>query len=1219
MKKFLALLITFAMILCMLPFSALADSTEYETITVDEVKTVSIAAEGDTVYFRFVPPEDGHYVFTSYSEKDTFGLLLDEEFNGLSSDDDSGDDMNFLISAFMQADTVYYLGAKFLNEEQSGIFEVEVSKAPEVDSISIQESVRIYVDDYFRLDVTAFPNGSFPENLTWSSNDESVVEVSDDGVVHGISAGTANVSVRTENRLSATCAVTVCAAQPLTVEVPQTVTITNNHEEQYCFTPAENGTYLFAISDYSNDNIGYIYTIGNNWNGRSFRKLGARYYASLIAGTTYLIGTLYDTYSNNESSGSYTITVSKCVPATGLTISPAGVEGFIDTFFYLTPLFTPWNGAAEDITWSSDNGQIATVDSNGMITMFEPGTALITATTESGLSATCPVTVKDYESIAAGETKTVTISEAGKRVSFWFTPEESGCYMFTSSGSDDTRVILYDAEGEYLDEDDDSGIDNNFKLKYEMEAGVKYRLDFGYYGNTVGSFPVTAAKINPMTALEVESLPTRLDYIEGCSPSEFDFRGLVLKATLADGSVTYWNYRIGQHDLIGDEEVTFNTNETPETGIVQIQCGDYTTEFSVRLASNPVDHLEVVTLPSHAYFENVEGYTETIYLEELDQYDSFFCYYTQPPHDAIIRIVFKDGTEKTAHVGDTIDGYTVEWTADQEQDHWYVGTENISTVTYLGVSVTLPITVRENLLESMELVSGSMPTLYENGDGYWSTYYDRATGTEIPCFIYYYDEPEMIFRLRYSDGTSRIVTNKQEIDKGYWIQLTHTQLSNPWTLGSNNYVTARYLNQSVEIPVTIVENPVTSITINSAPSRTYIIGDPSYGWLNENGDYYLEPRDLTGLAFTVYYQDGSSRRFSAEDEEDSRFDGHFYTLNYTNDPVTPGELAVTFEYLGQSVNYTVSVQPSSVRSLQILRLPDKTEYSPYYLPNWSGLSFRVNYTNGTSEIITLPEEQSYQYGFNVGAYYVFETNQGDVIIHRSYEYNNAEETIVYNLSYLGCSVPIEGITFSEKKPIAQIDLEHFTPQGDGMTVLLTYEDGTTETVPLLDILYYHEDQYNGVPPCVIAKTANGILEYYVHLGDDNSYYLWIFGKELIIDDASAIPGDLNRDGTVNAQDLLTLKLALLFRTAKTYDLNEDGEFDLLDLVALKKLLVGLSANPGDANGDGILSEEDVEVMQALFLDPSKIDRYELARCDLNHDGVANTLDLIALKKSLSMQ
>jgi uncharacterized protein YjdB len=92
----------------------------------------------------------------------------------------------------------------------------------------------------------------------------------------------------------------------------------------------------------------------------------------------------------------------------------------------LTATVSPNNATNKNVTWSSGNTSVATVDTNGKVTAVAAGTATITVTTEDGNhKATCEVTVNaptvpptpalsislsSLEFVGAGEEKTFTIT-----------------------------------------------------------------------------------------------------------------------------------------------------------------------------------------------------------------------------------------------------------------------------------------------------------------------------------------------------------------------------------------------------------------------------------------------------------------------------------------------------------------------------------------------------------------------------------------------------------------------------------------------------------------------------------------------------------------------------------------------------------------------------------------------------------------------------------------
>lgn len=70
----------------------------------------------------------------------------------------------------------------------------------------------ISVGDDFTLVATVAPYNATDKAVTWSSSAEGVCTVSDEGVIHGVSSGDANITVTThDGSFTATCAVTVAA------------------------------------------------------------------------------------------------------------------------------------------------------------------------------------------------------------------------------------------------------------------------------------------------------------------------------------------------------------------------------------------------------------------------------------------------------------------------------------------------------------------------------------------------------------------------------------------------------------------------------------------------------------------------------------------------------------------------------------------------------------------------------------------------------------------------------------------------------------------------------------------------------------------------------------------------------------------------------------------------------------------------------------------------
>ena len=118
-------------------------------------------------------------------------------------------------------------------------------------------------------------------------------------------------------------------------------------------------------------------------------------YHAYIQGDDFIapnVSTLYDCTKTWILEGREVIHV------TGVTLNKSSISIVKDKTFKLEATVTPNDAADKSVTWSSSNENVATVDSNGVVSGVASGDATITVTTvDGGFTAQCSVSVSNHD------------------------------------------------------------------------------------------------------------------------------------------------------------------------------------------------------------------------------------------------------------------------------------------------------------------------------------------------------------------------------------------------------------------------------------------------------------------------------------------------------------------------------------------------------------------------------------------------------------------------------------------------------------------------------------------------------------------------------------------------------------------------------------------------------------------------------------------------------
>ncbi len=297
-----------------------------------------------------------------------------------------------------------------------------------------------------QLTETVAPSNATNKTVTWSSSNTAVATVNSSGLVTAVTAGTATITVTTQDGgFYATCGVTVSSYGSNLLVNPGFETAITPDWYNCCGSVLTQGTTYHSGSHGCDvtSNVGFSATqevtaavsaIGSGvYHVEAWVKMasgsattvniqlratvgGTNYFgtptatASVGTSWTKVSGDVTLTYTGTpsvvkffietpSSSANYSVddcmlSTSSSVAVTGVSVSPTTASITAGGTSQLTATVAPSNATNKTVTWSSSNTAVATVNSSGLVTAVAAGTATITVTTQDGgFTSTCAVTV----------------------------------------------------------------------------------------------------------------------------------------------------------------------------------------------------------------------------------------------------------------------------------------------------------------------------------------------------------------------------------------------------------------------------------------------------------------------------------------------------------------------------------------------------------------------------------------------------------------------------------------------------------------------------------------------------------------------------------------------------------------------------------------------------------------------------------------------------------
>lgn len=268
---------------------------------------------------------------------------------------------------------------------------------PETETMQKGETLQMEVDygTENQTEADAIAKAVEKLELVWTSSNEQVATVDEMGLVTAVGAGSADITVSV-GELSSVCTVTV-EVPAEGVSVPEKLELSTNGDNTTAELDAkatpEDATGVTITYESSDETVvtvdaaGLVTAVGN--------------------GEADIITTLTQTSETATGETATDETASKSVVLTGMThvVVTTAVESvtFDDTEGILTignshmiqATVAPENASDKNLTWTSSDTNIATVDESGNVSADGIGSATITATSSNGVSANYQLTVKN--------------------------------------------------------------------------------------------------------------------------------------------------------------------------------------------------------------------------------------------------------------------------------------------------------------------------------------------------------------------------------------------------------------------------------------------------------------------------------------------------------------------------------------------------------------------------------------------------------------------------------------------------------------------------------------------------------------------------------------------------------------------------------------------------------------------------------------------------------
>lgn len=246
-------------------------------------------------------------------------------------------------------------------------------------------SLKLLEGESGKLTATVYPLNSTQKTLTWVSDHPDVASVDNEGNVTARKAGTATVTVKVAENVTAVCKVTVISRVTGISLSETTVELKPGEPHQLTATVLPQNASNAEVTWYSDKES--VATVSQS---------------GLVTGVGPGETTVHAVTTDGGKMATCLVKVG--TPVKGITLSISSKTLYVgDPSLDISATLTPANATDKSLEWSSSDPEVASIAPgaalHAVIKPLKPGKTTITATTkDGGFTASCEVTVKRHVS-----------------------------------------------------------------------------------------------------------------------------------------------------------------------------------------------------------------------------------------------------------------------------------------------------------------------------------------------------------------------------------------------------------------------------------------------------------------------------------------------------------------------------------------------------------------------------------------------------------------------------------------------------------------------------------------------------------------------------------------------------------------------------------------------------------------------------------------------------